>query len=254
MLDSKPGIAGLRDGRHVGQVRDPLGRGDRERAQLAALDLGQRGRNRRHVSLDLSAHEVGQGLRRALVGDVLELHVRGLLKKFAAEMGDGPVAGRREGDVLRLALGGVDHVAERLEGRVGGNHQDQRGVGHEADRGEVLLRIVRQVGIEGRVDREVARLADDHVVAVGGRLGDEVDADVAAGARLVLDHDRLAECLGELGADHAGQDVGSAPGGERHDQAHRLGRIGRLRSGVERAHEAADGGRTGQGKQRAAAE
>ena len=53
-------------------------------------------------------------------------------------------------------------------------------------------------------------------------LGHHVGADIAAGAGLVLDHDRLADGVLQLGADQPRQDVGGAAGRKRHDDAHRL--------------------------------
>ena len=50
-----------------------------------------------------------------------------------------------------------------------------------------FARVVGQLGVERRVDREVAGLAQHQRVAVGRRLGRGVHAEVAAGARLVVD-------------------------------------------------------------------
>ena len=58
-------------------------------------------------------------------------------------------------------------------------------------------------------------------VAVGLRLGDDVGADVAAGARVILDHHRLAPLARQLLADEARGDVRRAARGERHDDPYR---------------------------------
>jgi len=42
---------------------------------------------------------------------------------------------------------------------------------------------------------------DDQHVAVGGRFGDELRADDAAGAALILDDEALLQLLGELPGD-----------------------------------------------------
>ena len=67
-------------------------------------------------------------------------------------------------------------------------------------------------------------------VAVG-RLGrDILDREPRAAARLVLDHHRLAESLGELLADHARNHVGAAAGGIADDDPDELAGI--VRSAV----------------------
>ena len=92
------------------------------------------------------------------------------------------------------------------------HHQHVRHAGDERDRHEVLDRVVRHLRIERRVDRLRADRSHQQRVAVGRRLGDEVGAEVAAGAGLVLDDEGLAEGLAELGRERARQDVGRAAG------------------------------------------
>ncbi|MFI4930485.1 MAG: hypothetical protein ACHP83_09610 [Burkholderiales bacterium] len=64
-------------------------------------------------------------------------------------------------------------------------------------------------------------MAHQQRVAVGLRLGGFGGAERAAGARLVVDDDGLAERHSELRCDRARQDVSAAAGRERHDEAHR---------------------------------
>src|SRR5262249_24805889 len=61
------------------------------------------------------------------------------------------------------------------------------------------------------------------------RLHDYLGSDIGAGARPILDDERLAEALGELLADQARDNVSSAAGGITDNDAHRPRRIG-LRS------------------------
>jgi hypothetical protein len=55
-------------------------------------------------------------------------------------------------------------------------------------------------------------------------MGDEVDADHAAGAGAGLDIELLAECLGQLVGCHAGQNVGGTARRKGVDDADRMAR------------------------------
>ena len=61
-------------------------------------------------------------------------------------------------------------------------------------------------------------------VAVAGRLGDDVGTDIAAGPRLVVDYQGLAEL--RLLAEQPREYVGRAAGREGDDQSYRSGRVG----------------------------
>ena len=80
-------------------------------------------------------------------------------------------------------------------------------------------------------------------VAVRRRARRDLRADVAAGARLVLDHDRLAPALLDLFAQHAREDVGPGPRRERHDDRDGAARL--LREGAA----GCEGGRSDRGQQ-----
>ena len=64
---------------------------------------------------------------------------------------------------------------------------------HHGDGHEILLHVEGQLLHEARLRRERADVGDQERVAVSWRLRDEVGADVAGGAWLVLDDDRLAD-------------------------------------------------------------
>jgi hypothetical protein len=67
-----------------------------------------------------------------------------------------------------------------------------------------------------RIDGEQVVGADQQAVAVRRRAGDQFAGDIAAGAGLVFDHDRLAEPGGQRLRHEARDDVGGAPGRECH--------------------------------------
>ena len=171
-----------------------------------------------HVQLHLSADHVGHALRSAFVRDVRELDARRFLEGLGSEVGDGAVAGTRVVDAARIGLRGLHHVGQRLVRRFGARHDHQRRAGDQADRRQVLHRIVGKLGVQRRVDREVAGLPHHQRVAVPRRLGRGIHAEVAAGAGLVVHHEGVAgvpDLVGELARD----DVRAAAGGEGHDQA-----------------------------------
>jgi hypothetical protein len=66
-----------------------------------------------------------------------------------------------------------------------------------------------------------ARRSDADGVAVGGSLGHNLRADIAACARAILDDDLLAQHQSKLLCDNPRDDVGTAARRKWHDQADR---------------------------------
>jgi hypothetical protein len=75
--------------------------------------------------------------------------------------------------------------------------------------------------------------------------------DVAGGAGLVVDVDALAQDLGQLAGNGAGDDLAAAAGRERHDEADGLARPGGL-GARDMRQTAGHGGRSGGETQRRA--
>ena len=105
-------------------------------------------------------------------------------------------------------------------------HDQDRGSRHQADRLEVLGRIVFEIGIERGRGAVRAHVPHHDRVAVGLCLRAARDAGGAAGAGDVLDDELLTERLGIILADDAGDDVRRPARGKRHDDRDRAGRIG----------------------------
>ena len=107
----------------------------------------------------------------------------------------------------------VDQLGELADAelRIGGEHD--RLLGKLDHRHEILQRIEAHLEHVRRARHLVRR--DQHRVAVRRALGGEFEADVAAAARLVLDHDLLAEHARQVIGDGAGADVGRAAGRDR---------------------------------------
>ena len=139
------------------------------------------------------------------------------------------------GSALALSISSF----ERVEAGLG---MDDHDVGHVADHGdgrEGLVRVERHLGVEELVDRQDAGRGQQQRVAVGLGLGHDLRADIAAGARLVVDDDLLAQRLLQAGLDRPRQHVGDAARRERRHDAHRLRWIG-LRASRRRQQDAED--------------
>ncbi len=93
---------------------------------------------------------------------------------------------------------------------------------------EILERIKRQPRVETGIDDDHAGRGGQQRVAVGRRFCDPVGRDGATSPGQDLDHDRLAQSLGELVADQASDDVRWATGRKPGEHADRLVRIVRL--------------------------
>ena len=171
--------------------------------------------------------------RAALVRDVRHLHAGHHLEQLAREMDRRAVARRREIELAGIRLRVGDELLHRVHRQRRIDHEHVGNAGDQDDRREILDVVVRHLRVQARVDRVRAHGAHFQRVAVGRGLGDQLRADVAAGAGPVVDDDRLAPCVGELLRDGAGEDVGGAARRERHDEADRLRRIG-LRPGARR--------------------
>jgi hypothetical protein len=101
-------------------------------------------------------------------------------------------------------------------------HHQRVGRGSDAaDRLEILARVVADIAVEGRSDRERAGIAQQDGVTVGRALRHRAASDGAAGAAAVVDDDRLLECLAHLVGDDAPDDGRAATGRERYDQRDR---------------------------------
>ena len=214
-------------------------RRDGERAQLAALDVADRRRQVVEQHVHLAAHQVDQRRAGALVRHVQHLAAGHRLEQLAREVHRGAAARRRHVDLARVGLAVGDELGDGL-GRERRRHLHHVGRSHQAgDRRDVADEVEAEVLVERRVDA-VGRVDEQHRVAVRRRVDDRLDAEVVAGARLVLDHERLAHLLGQPLRDDARQHVGRAGRRVRDDPLDRPGRVvgglgGAARAGGEGA-------------------
>ncbi|MGY4423803.1 hypothetical protein ACVWY2_006252 [Bradyrhizobium sp. JR6.1] len=123
------------------------------------------------------------------------------------------------GDVLRRhVLVDGHHVRHAVEG------SHRRDIAHEI---ELQIRVERGVDVVRRIDQQ-------HGVAVRLGVDRSFGADIVAGARLVLDHELLAELLRQPLPDQARDDVGGAARRIANNPAHRSRRIVGSRSAADR--------------------
>ncbi len=235
--------AALGGGRHVGQVGEPLGRGHGIGLHLAAEDLAGGVRGLVAHEVDLAAEQVGHRRAGALVGHGDDLGADRRHEQHAAEVARRADAGVGVGHGVGVGLHVVDQLLERVRLEVLAGDDRHRHRGDEADRREVGLRVVGEIGVERRRRRH-ADVVQQQRVAVGrgaGRLG---GAEGAAGAADVLHDDLLAERLRHRLGDQPGHRVGRPAGGEGHDDRDRPGRIvlGEGRGGDERRAGGAEDG------------
>jgi hypothetical protein len=127
------------------------------------------------------------------------------------------VAGDAGIDLARIGLGINEQLAEILCRQRWPGDVDVRGLRNQDNRHEILLRIERQSLRHELVERDRPRRREQDRIAVGRRLGGRGSSDIAGGAGPVVNHDLLAELLGELDAERSRQHVGGAAGRERHD-------------------------------------
>ena len=130
-------------------------------------------------------------------------------------------------------LGEFEILGQRL-GRYAGMHGQNVGeIDRQANRRDVGLRIVARVLHGVGIDRQDADIGQQDGVAVGRRAQHLAGRDIAAGAGLVVDHDRQAAALGQLLRQDAGDDVAAAARRKTDQQAELLRRE-RLRPGGAR--------------------
>jgi hypothetical protein len=106
-------------------------------------------------------------------------------------------------------------------------HSHDQGLpGKQRDGREVAGRIVGQPRKGRGVGRQRRDIPQQQRVAIGSRTRRGGRPRHAAGARPVLDDDRLAELRAQAARDRAAHHIGHAAGRKGHDERDRAGRIG----------------------------
>ncbi len=180
---------------------------------------------------------VGDGGAAALVRQVEHLDAGPLGERLHVVV---VVAADADAGVAHLAgigLGVGDELGIGLRREVlGGGGEHERDLAQPRHQDDLLVVVdLHFLLVDDGRQHVGAGIADLQRVAVGPRPRHFLDGDDAEGARLVLDHDRLAENRPHVLADDADDDVGGAARSERHHDLDRLRRILVLRRGLEAA-------------------
>ena len=128
-------------------------------------------------------------------------------------------------ELLRVLLGVGDELGQRLRRQLGIDHDHVRQDREQRDRREILLRVVAERLEQRPVRRQRTDRAHHQRVAVGRRSDRRQSAGIAAGARAVVDDERLPERLRHPVEHDAGDDVAGAAAREGHDHLDRPCRI-----------------------------
>ena len=186
--------------------------------------MRQHGRDAEESDLHLPSDEVSRRGRGALIGNMREGYARHSREHRPRQMRGAAVAAGTVVDPPGLRARKLDQLLHRTcrkrrmrDERVGSPR-------HQRHRSKVPPRVVRDLADQG-IDDEASRPDRKQRIAIGRRLSDEVGADVAAGARTVLDDERLPPGLRELLGDQTHDDVVRPAGGERHDDPHGPGGV-----------------------------
>ena len=214
------GNALLCHGLQVRRAGEAAGRRQAERLQLAALDEAVGCRHRDHHRVHLPGDH-GQHCRRGpQERHVQHLDLRLLHVYFHPHMRRAADAPGGESDLtrtLRRLCGELGNAAAR-ERRI--HHQRIGEIAGNADRNEILARVVGKLGIYVRIDGVRVGCDPDQRVAVLGRARDDVAADGTVRAGTVVDHHGLLQPLAHALGDDARNHVAAAarrPGNDETD-------------------------------------
>ena len=161
-----------------------------------------------------------------------------------------PDAGRGKAELARIGLGVGDQFRNGFYGNGGIDLDDVWHAHHAGNRRGVADEIEAEMRVKRGIGRDRRRHHEQRIT-VRRRLHDRFGAEIAAGARPVLDDELLTEPLRQPLPHQARKNIGRAAGGEADDDAHRVGRIG-FRQGEARDGRQRDGAR-GQMQKMAAA-
>ena len=194
--------------------------------ELALLDRPHRHGEVDHHDRDLPGDDVGHRRHAAAIRHVLRLGADLLQEHFHEQMVRRRCAGGAVAHLAVLAFDQLDQVRQRRRADVRVGDQRELRRADEADRREVLHRVVGQLLVDARPDRQRRHRREKQRVAVGRRFARRRwrRSRVPAPTRLST-MTGLLELVLQLRRQQAHQDVGAAAGRERADEGHGPARI-----------------------------
>ncbi|MNL26101.1 hypothetical protein D3C87_1476110 [compost metagenome] len=189
------------------------------------------------IEVDVAGNQVVDGGRAASVRHVGGVHAGLVLEQFTAQVRGAARPGGRIVELVGVALGVFDQRGGVGVGRLVA-HAQRHGTTLDERNGRQVARRVERHGVQRLVDRQRREVAQADGVAVGFGGGDLPGADVAAGAWLVVHHNRYAQRIAQLLRQLARARVRAAACRVGHDELDGLRGIRGLCPGV--------GGRQGQ--------
>ena len=214
---SKAGQTGLRSRREISQARDPAGGRSGQGSQRACVDMLDDGGGSDGQHLDAAREQIRHGWGYSAIRHMHQVNAGNFGKQISRQMIGCPRSARSIVKRARLRSGQVDEFPQRTRRQTRFDHQDLRRLRYRRNGDQVLESIERHVLINERIDDEIARGNEADRVTIRRRPGHEIKADVAAGARAILDGDGLAGVLLDLRRYLPGNQVGDSTCRKRHD-------------------------------------
>jgi hypothetical protein len=120
------------------------------------------------------------------------------------------------------SFGKRDEIGKIADGLRWMNDKGHWCVRDHGNRREIAHRIVRQLGVERRIDGMGADRANEQGLAVRRRLGHGVGTDGTACPAAIVDHDGRVQCLAEHLREGSRHNVGRPASRERNNDANLL--------------------------------
>ena len=165
------------------------------------------------------------------------LDARQRVQHFTREVRAAAVAGGTETQLIGFGFRQRHQRLHRFNRQRRVRHQQIGRHTQQRNRREVTHQIVRQLGIQTRVHRQLRGEGKHQCVTVRRRFRHRVHADVAARPTAIFDHHQLPHAGARQLRQRPRNDVGAAPRRVRQHQADGFGRVRvRLRLCVRRRH------------------
>ena len=202
--------------RDIRHIRVALDGEHRKKLQLAGLDQRQRGREIRELHGDIAAGDIGQSRHRAFVRDMADISSGRELELLGENLMRRGDPGRRIGQRAGLRLGERDKIGHGADRQRRRNDQTELGKAYQHDGIEVPAEVIRDRFHDEWQYRDRGRRMEQ-CVAVGIGFRGKRNADLAAGAGLVLDNESAVKRAPQHVGFIAAEKVVGCPRRKRHD-------------------------------------